>query len=379
MNIQEDLTCKYCNCIYTDPVSLICCGENVCKKHIDEIFSKKSTQSLKCPLCNSDLPNQTFQINKSLKNLLEREIHKFKIDPESENLIIKFKQTIQNIESINNDPENLIHEKISELKRQVDLDREKINVLADSVIKKLDSYENELKKDCKTSSNLDYYGQLVDKMKTQLNEYEKYFKSLNNTAEDTKKKNKEIHDSIANLENGIKEYEKKLFKNKCINYEPMKDNVDNFFGKISVSPFQNSDSKGITLGQLMGLSYNASATAMIPSQNETGSWDNHFFDDMGINENSTQVLNIPGQEPFSVSMLVAALPQEQKQMLGERLYPLVQSLHPEWAAKITGMLLEIDNGEILHMLSSSEALKAKVDEAVYVLQDHIKKKSNRKK
>ena len=76
-------------------------------------------------------------------------------------------------------------------------------------------------------------------------------------------------------------------------------------------------------------------------------------------------------------MLVAAVPQEQKQMLGERLYPLVQSLHPEWASKITGMLLEIDNGEILHILISKEALRAKVDEAVYVLQDHIKKKSNR--
>ena len=234
MNIKEDLTCKYCNEIYTDPVSLICCGENVCKKHIDKIFSKQATRSLKCPLCDFDLPNQKFQINKSLKSLLEREIHKLKIDPESEKLMSKFKESIQNIVSINNDPENLIHEKISELKRQVDLDREKINLLADSLIKKLDSYENEFKNDCKTSSNLEFYGQLVDKMKTQLNEYEKYFKSLNNTAEDIKNKNKEVEDAISNFGEEIKKYENKLFKNKRINYEPMKGDFVNVFGKLTV-------------------------------------------------------------------------------------------------------------------------------------------------
>ena len=34
------------------------------------------------------------------------------------------------------------------------------------------------------------------------------------------------------------------------------------------------------------------------------------------------------------------------------------------------MLLEIDNSELLHMLESRESLKAKVEEAVAVLQAH---------
>jgi len=83
-----------------------------------------------------------------------------------------------------------------------------------------------------------------------------------------------------------------------------------------------------------------------------------------------QTINVPGQEPLTTGMLAAAQPQEQKQMLGERLYPLIHSMHPEWAGKITGMLLEIDNAELLHMLDSRESLKAKVDEAVVVLQAH---------
>jgi len=83
-----------------------------------------------------------------------------------------------------------------------------------------------------------------------------------------------------------------------------------------------------------------------------------------------QAINVPGQEPLTTGMLAAAQPQEQKQMLGERLFPLIQAMHPEWAGKITGMLLEIDNAELLHMLDSQESLKAKVDEAVVVLQAH---------
>lgn len=69
---------------------------------------------------------------------------------------------------------------------------------------------------------------------------------------------------------------------------------------------------------------------------------------------------IHGQEPLTASMLAAAPPQEQKQMLGERLFPLIQSMHPELAGKITGMLLEIDNSELVHMLEHQESLKGKV-------------------
>lgn len=83
-----------------------------------------------------------------------------------------------------------------------------------------------------------------------------------------------------------------------------------------------------------------------------------------------QAVHVQGQEPLTASMLAAAQPQEQKQMLGERLYPLIESSHPDLASKITGMLLEIDNSELLHMLESRESLKAKVEEAVAVLQAH---------
>jgi len=82
---------------------------------------------------------------------------------------------------------------------------------------------------------------------------------------------------------------------------------------------------------------------------------------------------IQGQEPLTATMLAAAPPQEQKQMLGERLFPLIQGMYPDLAGKITGMLLEIDNSELVHMLEDPQSLKGKVDEAVAVLQAHQSK------
>ncbi|XP_031214623.1 polyadenylate-binding protein 4-like [Mastomys coucha] len=78
-------------------------------------------------------------------------------------------------------------------------------------------------------------------------------------------------------------------------------------------------------------------------------------------------VHVQGQEPLTASMLAAVPPQEQKQMLGVRLYPLIQTTLSNMTGKITGMLLEMDNSELLHMLESPESLRFQVGEAVAVL------------
>jgi polyadenylate-binding protein len=56
-------------------------------------------------------------------------------------------------------------------------------------------------------------------------------------------------------------------------------------------------------------------------------------------------------------------------MLGEALYPLVDQLEHDAAAKVTGMLMEMDQPEVLHLIESPDALKAKVAEAMDVLRN----------
>ena len=82
----------------------------------------------------------------------------------------------------------------------------------------------------------------------------------------------------------------------------------------------------------------------------------------------------PGAPPapmeMTASSLASAPPEQQKQLLGERLFPLISAVEPGLAGKITGMLLEMDNGELLNLLESPDALNAKIQEAISVLQMH---------
>jgi polyadenylate-binding protein len=57
-------------------------------------------------------------------------------------------------------------------------------------------------------------------------------------------------------------------------------------------------------------------------------------------------------------------------MLGERMYRVIEKTYPEIAGKITGMLLEIDISELKTLVNNQDSLKAKVEEAVAVLQAH---------
>jgi len=77
-----------------------------------------------------------------------------------------------------------------------------------------------------------------------------------------------------------------------------------------------------------------------------------------------------GAEPLTIKALAAAPEEQKKQMIGESLFPLVKETQPELAGKITGMLLEMDNGELLHLLESREALQEKIEEAIVVLGQH---------
>jgi polyadenylate-binding protein len=51
-------------------------------------------------------------------------------------------------------------------------------------------------------------------------------------------------------------------------------------------------------------------------------------------------------------------------------YPHFESSsQPDLAGKITGMLLEMDNAELLHLLEAPDSMAAKVNEALAVLQE----------
>ncbi|KAF4555008.1 RNA recognition motif-containing protein 5 [Elsinoe fawcettii] len=83
-----------------------------------------------------------------------------------------------------------------------------------------------------------------------------------------------------------------------------------------------------------------------------------------------------GAPGIDLSQLSGAPPQQQKQMLGEILYPKIHEQQPELAGKITGMLLEMDNQELLSLTSDDNALRNKVDEALNVYNEYLKSRGD---
>ncbi|CAF3651972.1 unnamed protein product [Rotaria socialis] len=81
------------------------------------------------------------------------------------------------------------------------------------------------------------------------------------------------------------------------------------------------------------------------------------------------VMNILDRQHFSAKLFAAEI----KQILGEHVYPVIKQLQPNLPDKITGMLLELDNNEILKLAALDSCLKKRVEEAVALLEARCRK------
>ena len=70
-----------------------------------------------------------------------------------------------------------------------------------------------------------------------------------------------------------------------------------------------------------------------------------------------QAPHAAAEGPLNAAALAAAPPSIQKQMIGEKLFPAISRIQPALAGKITGMMLELDNSELLILLESEQQLK----------------------
>lgn len=82
---------------------------------------------------------------------------------------------------------------------------------------------------------------------------------------------------------------------------------------------------------------------------------------------STVLAPLGDQNTLTISALAQLSEEEQKRTLGERLFPLVKAMYPTIAEKLTGMLLGVDNAEVIHLLESKESLRSKLEEGINVL------------
>ena len=236
MNINEILSCKYCNQVFEQPINLICCGKKICKQHIEELIKEKSTNTFSCPMCLQENTNQNFHRDELVEKLIEIELHKFKLDPKYELTFHNLRKEIESLEAIIKDPENIIYEEIRELKRQVDLDREslksEIDTQADGLIQQLESYEKMFKYEYKTNIDLKNYNDLVESSRKQLMEFEECLNLFSVENEERDVRSSEIERTLKILHPEIQDLKNALFTNLRILYEPVEKRRDRMLGKL---------------------------------------------------------------------------------------------------------------------------------------------------
>mmetsp|Transcript_53663 Transcript_53663/g.85776 ORF Transcript_53663/g.85776 Transcript_53663/m.85776 type:complete len:338 (-) Transcript_53663:1055-2068(-) len=146
-------------------------------------------------------------------------------------------------------------------------------------------------------------------------------------------------------------------------------------GPQSTSMYAGSASiprPGLTASQQMPGITGAIASQPHQSSVPTGQHSVSQLSAGGAGQASAPMLEV---NPLTAEMLQDAKPAEKKRLIGERLFPKIQVVEPRLAGKITGMLLEMDNTELLVLLSEQRALMNKINEALAVLKDHQQKQS----
>ena len=76
-NVQKDLLCSICLCIFTNPVTLRC-GHNFCKTCVQQNWVGKISR--KCPVCDYHIPETPPPINFNLKSLSENYTERSQIE-----------------------------------------------------------------------------------------------------------------------------------------------------------------------------------------------------------------------------------------------------------------------------------------------------------
>ncbi|CCA77984.1 related to mRNA polyadenylate-binding protein PAB1 [Serendipita indica DSM 11827] len=76
---------------------------------------------------------------------------------------------------------------------------------------------------------------------------------------------------------------------------------------------------------------------------------------------------------LDISHITSAPAEGQKQLIGEIIYMRVYGPYPDLAGKITGMLLEMENSELIRLLKDTPSLDMKINEALAVLHEYAPK------
>ena len=121
---------------------------------------------------NHHIPENGFKINSELMDLINLNMHVDEKTKKAHKIIEELEKVQKKLEFVK-DPENFIHEYVSETKNKIDLKKEQFKLNIDNIhedlINKVNNFEKECKDNLKKSGNLilmkPNYSQIIQKYK----------------------------------------------------------------------------------------------------------------------------------------------------------------------------------------------------------------------
>ena len=163
------------------PIKLTCCKQVICKRHVEDQIKDKKSKIFKCDNCDqehSEMESKAFprdEIATTLIGLYNQDL--VPIYDHANFGMAKLASFLKEMSDIIRDPENLVHEIVLGLKRDVDLRRDKlkknIDKISDEMIEKLDKYQQECFDNIKNANLVEKsdFG-FINQMQAQLDEWE---------------------------------------------------------------------------------------------------------------------------------------------------------------------------------------------------------------
>lgn len=147
--VKKAFKCAECRNRLVKPVTLVC-GVSVCLEHVENL--KNSTYLCKCCWENHSIDNKSTNVNKALEMLIEANIGSINLGSGYKRSFESGREldrVINDMEALVKDSRYFINQTIGILRNQIGLIRLnyklKIDSMADEIVEKLNSYEEECK------------------------------------------------------------------------------------------------------------------------------------------------------------------------------------------------------------------------------------------
>ena len=244
--LKSSLTCSNCSKIFKDPVELPC-QDLICKEHLNEkeVLKQNKIKCIECKL-EFEVKNKDFKSVKAYNKLLNDQVY---LSQEEINLKLKIEESIkifhkkyEELTQSKNLLELDCHNHFQEVRRQIDLHREKLKKKIDEIA--LDMIENtkKIEASCLNSFKDDLNSFLKFELKKSLDDelktIEETFRDPNlliKTIQDIQTKQQE---AIANIQSKLNEMTRIRDNLKTSNqFKPNLTFVANSFGQLNLSVF----------------------------------------------------------------------------------------------------------------------------------------------